>query len=254
MSPEERERLAAEHVLGLLEGDERRRAEELAASDRAFQVAVVSWQSRFAEIDETATPASAGEDLWQRIENGLALAAVVEAPSANDAMAAKAVDPTPVLVPDPRNAFRALWRNLAFWRAAGLAGAFATVALAVGLGFLADRSARQPVMVAVLLTDANQPAGVINTYRNGQAELVPFAGMEIPSGHSFEVWSIAGPNQNPVSVGVVTEPRSLLLNLQRVERVGPNHIFAISVEPPRGSPTGLPTGPVLMKGTATTAL
>ena len=157
-------------------------------------------------------------------------------------------------MPDPRNAFRALWRNLAFWRTVGLAGSFATIALAVGLGFLADRTARNPVMVAVLLTDANQPAGIINTYRDGQAELVPFAGMQIPQGRSFEVWAIPGSNQNPISVGVVTEPRTLNLNLQRVPNLAPNHTFAISVEPPQGSPTGLPTGPVLMKGTATTAL
>jgi anti-sigma-K factor RskA len=39
-----------------------------------------------------------------------------------------------------------------------------------------------------------------------------------------------------------------------VPNLAPNHTFAISVEPPQGSPTGLPTGPVLMKGTATTAL
>jgi len=248
MSPEDRDRLAAEHVMGLLEGDERREAERLLASDRAFQSAVAAWQARFAELDETATPVAAGDALWRRIESGLAAASAAEAPPL------QAADPTPVVVPDPRNAFRALWRNLAFWRAAGLAGAFATIALAVGLGVLADRSARNPVMVAVLLTEANQPAGVINTYRNGQAELVPFETMQVPPGRAFEVWAIPGPNQNPISVGVVTEPRSLRLNLERVPNLAPNHVFAISVEPPQGSPTGLPTGPVLMKGTATTAL
>jgi anti-sigma-K factor RskA len=248
MSPADRDRLAGEYVLGVLDSDEQRQAERLLASDAAFQTAVASWQARFTELDQTATPISAGDALWRRIENGIALADAVEKP------AASASDPTPVVVPDPRNAFRALWRSLPFWRGAGLAGAFATIALAVGLGFLADRSARQPVMVAVLLTDANRPAGVINTYRNGQAELVPFADMQIPQGRALEVWSIAGPNQTPVSVGVVTEPRTLNLNLQRVQNLAPNHTFAISVEPPQGSPTGLPTGPVLMHGTATTRL
>jgi len=248
MNAADRDRLAGEFVLGLLEAHERREAERLLGTDRAFQSAVAAWQTRFAELDETATPIAAGDGLWRRIENGLALAEAVETPPV------QASDPTPVVVPDPRNAFRALWRSLPFWRGAGLAGAFATIALAVGLGFLADRSARQPVMVAVLLTDANRPAGVINTYRNGQAELVPFAGLQIPQGRALEVWSIAGPNQSPVSVGVVTEPRTLNLNLQRVQNLAPNHTFAISVEPPQGSPTGLPTGPVLMHGIATTRL
>jgi anti-sigma-K factor RskA len=132
--------------------------------------------------------------------------------------------------------------------------AAATLALAVGLAVLVDRGARNPVMVAVLLTEANQPAGIINTFRDGQAELMPFARTQVPPGRAFEVWAIPGPNQNPISVGVVTEARSLRLNLQRVPNLAPNYLFAISVEPPQGSPTGLPTGPVLLKGTAVTAL
>jgi anti-sigma-K factor RskA len=234
MSPDDRDRLAGEHVMGLLDGDERREAERLLASDAAFQAAVAAWQARFAELDASARTADEPDRAADR--------------------PVRAADPSPVVVPDPRNAFKALWRNLAFWRAAGIAGAFATITLAAGLGVLADRSGRSPVLVAVLLNEANQPAGVINAYRNGQAELVPFEGMQVPSGRSFEVWAIPGPNQNPISVGVVTEPRSLRLNLQRVPNLAPNHIFAISVEPPQGSPTGLPTGPVLMRGTATTAL
>ena len=254
MSPDDRDRLAAEHVMGLLEGEEQREAERLLASDAEFQALVATWQARFAELDEAVTPVAAGDVLWRRIEEGLA-APPLEATSAPDAeTAAPAAAPAPVVVPDPRNAFRALWRNLAFWRVAGLAGAFATLALAVGLGFFAERSARNPVLVAVLLTEANQPAGIVNVYRDGQGELVPFAGMQIPQGRAFEVWAIPGPNQNPISVGVVTEPRSLRLDLQRVRDLRPDQTFAISVEPPQGSPTGLPTGPVLMKRTTTTAL
>ncbi len=247
MSPDHRDRLAAEHVMGLLEGEERQEAERLLGSDQAFQSAVLVWQSRFVELDDTAVPASAGDALWRRIESSLG-------PVTTEAWSRPATARAPILIPDPRMAFQALWRSLAFWRAAGLAGAFATIALAVGLGLLADRAARSPVLVAVLLTDANQPAGVINAYASGQAELVPFSSMQVPAGRAFEVWAIPGPNQNPISVGVVTRARSMPLNLQRVPALSPNQTFAISVEPPTGSPTGLPTGPVLMKGTTTTAL
>ena len=254
MSPDDRDRLAAEHVMGLLEGEERLEAERLLASDPGFQALVSAWQARFAELDETVTPVPAGDALWHRIEEALPGASEEALGAQNAETPSPAAVPAPMIVPDPRNAFTALWHNLAFWRAAGLGGALATLVLAVGLGFLAVRSARAPVLVAVLLTDANQPAGIVNVYRNGQGELVPFAGMQIPQGRAFEVWAIPGPNQNPVSVGVVTEPRSVRLDLQRVQNLRPDQIFAISVEPPQGSPTGLPTGPVLMKGTTTTAL
>jgi anti-sigma-K factor RskA len=251
MSPDDRDKLAAEFVLGLLEGGERQEAERLLEEDAGFQASVAAWQRRLSELDETATPLPPGDALWQRIEGSLA--AVSPATTAEQDAAAPEVA-MPVMVPDPRNAFRALWHNLAFWRVAGLASAFATLLLALGVGYLAQRSSREPVLIAVLLTDANQPAGVINAYRNGQAQLIPFAGMQIPPGRAFQVWAIPGPNQNPISVGVVTEPRSARLDLERVPSLRPDQTFAISVEPPQGSPTGLPTGPVLMKGTTSTAL
>jgi anti-sigma-K factor RskA len=247
MSSDDHDRLAAEHVIGLLEEEERREVERLLATDPAFQAAVAAWQARFAELDETTPLVAPGDALWRRITTSLPTSAA-EAPQP-----ARAADPVPVRS-DPRAGFRALWHNLAFWRAVGLVGALATLALATGLGLMVQRSARTPVLVAVLLNEANQPAGVINTYRNGQAELIPFEGMQIPAGRAFEVWAIPGPNQNPISVGLVTALRSLPLDLQRVRDLSPNDTFAISVEPPQGSPTGLPTGPVLLKGVATTAL
>jgi anti-sigma-K factor RskA len=247
MNPEH-EQFAAESVIGLLEGEDRREAERRLATDPHFQSAVTAWQVRFAELDETAPLVVPGDALWQRIANSLRSGA------AEGAEALRGTDPTPVMTPKPRGGFGTLWRNLAFWRAVGLIGALATLALAVGLSHIVERSARKPVLVAVLLNEANQPAGVINTYRNGQAELIPFEGMQIPSGRAFEVWAIPGPNRNPISVGLVTTLRSLRLDLQQVPDLSPNDTFAISSEPPQGSPTGLPTGPVLLKGVATTAL
>lgn len=240
----DRDTLAAEHVLGLLEGDERRDAERLAQSDPAFQAAIARWQTHFAELDRSAAPVTADEGLWRRIEAALpAQEPVVQVSNA-----------TPVLVPNPLSAFRALWRSLSFWRIAGLAGAFASLLLAAGLGVTANRAARQPVLIAVLLTDQNHPAAVVNAFANGQAELVPLAGLNIPRGRALEVWAIPGQNRSPVSVGVVTEPRSLRLNLERLGQLRPDQLVAISVEPPTGSPTGQPTGPVILKGSTATAL
>src|SRR5688572_30021596 len=104
MTLEHRERLAAEYVMGLLDGEER-----LEADDAGFRAAVAAWQARLSELDDTASPVTAGDALWRRIEEGLRTAAAAASPL-------PVTDPGPVLVPDPRNAFKALWRNLAFWR------------------------------------------------------------------------------------------------------------------------------------------
>ncbi|MBM6596621.1 anti-sigma factor [Microvirga pudoricolor] len=236
----EMDRLAAEHVMGLLEGEERRTAEQLLASDRTFQDLIENWQERFHELDATTPAAAVGETLWSRIESSLPQAAAASAPGFSG--------------PGPVSILATAWRSLTFWRAAGLTGAFASLVLAIGLGIFASRAARQPVMVAVLMTDANRPAAVVNAYANGSAELVPLGAIQVPPGRALEIWTLWDQARGPVSIGVIDEARTVRLKLENLPRTSPEQLFEISLEPTGGSPTGRPTGPVLMKGTTSTAL
>jgi anti-sigma-K factor RskA len=64
----------------------------------------------------------------------------------------------------------------------------------------------------------------------------------------FELWGIAGPTAHPVPLGVI--PSGGTLRLAKLPRnIGAGATLAISIEPPGGSPTGLPTGPVVFMGT-----
>lgn len=241
MSSEQHDRLAAEHVLGLLEGEEHTRAERLLASDATFRAAVDQWRVYFAEFDETVAPISPSESLWQRIEVGV----TAEPPAAT--ARAPAARPAP-------SALRNIWESLPFWRTAGLTAAFAALLLAFGVSFFADKASRQPVMIAVLLNSANQPGAVLSTFADGRAELVPLGEISIPDNHSMQVWTLPDPAGPPVSIGLVNAARTVQLNLEKLPRPQSNQLFEISVEPLHGSPTGLPTGPVILKGTASTAL
>jgi anti-sigma-K factor RskA len=248
MTRDDQDRLAAEHVLGLLEGDERSQAERLLASDEGFQTLVEQWRGRFSEWDATAVDAPPGEALWHRIESGLQAEVQAEPAQAS---------PRPVLSPQRQASpglFQGLWDSLSFWRAFGMAGAVAALVLAAGLAFFAEKASRQPMLVAVLMTDANQPGAVLRTFDDGRAELTPLGDMEIPHNHSIQVWTFPDPAGAPVSVGVIQTARTVLLSLQNLPQPHSNQLFAISVEPLTGSPTGQPTGPVVMKGTAATAL
>ncbi|MET0743269.1 MAG: anti-sigma factor [Microvirga sp.] len=242
MERAEWERLAAEHVMGLLEGDERARAEGLLAADASFAALVETWQNRFQELDDLTQDVPAGETLWARIEAGL--------PSGTSATPAR----SRVTAPVRTSAFATLWRSLPFWRGAGLAGALASLLLLVGVGVFAQRAARQPVLIAVLLNDANRPSAVVNAFANGNAELVPLDGIPIPPGRSLEIWTLWDQARGPVSIGVIDAARTVRLKLDDLPRTAPNQLFEVSLEPAGGSPTGLPTGPVLMKGTASNAL
>lgn len=266
LTPEDFDRLAAEHVLGLLDADEEARAETLVKDDPAFRAAVEDWRMRFAELDTTVLPIEAPDALLARISATLD-AAPAAAPEAQaerphlrsvetpaGAAARRSTLPPPPLVPSPAGAFSALWRNLGFWRIASFAGAAATVLLALGVTIGPLGRGPAPAFVAVLMSPQGEPAAVVNAFANGTAELIPLRTIQVPEGRILEVWTLWDPARGPVSIGLAGEARTIRLDLKNLPRTAPNQLFEITLEPEGGSPIGRPTGPVLMKGTTSVAL
>jgi anti-sigma-K factor RskA len=68
-----------------------------------------------------------------------------------------------------------------------------------------------------------------------------------PSGSAFELWAIAPGAAHPQSLGVI--PPDGVLRLDALPpSVRDGATLAISIEPPGGSPTRQPTGPVVFVG------
>jgi anti-sigma-K factor RskA len=105
-----------------------------------------------------------------------------------------------------------------------------------------------------LLTEQNRPAAVVNAFADGNAELIPLEAIPVPPGQALEIWTLWDRARGPVSIGLIDEARTVRLNVGNLPQTGPNQLFEITLEPATGSPTGRPTGPVLMKGTTSTAL
>lgn len=239
------DRLAAEHALGLLEGEELARSQRLLEQDEAYARLVGGWMTRFSELDSTVTPVSPRPGLW----------AAIEADLAAEVSPAEAVRRAPAGHEGARTGlWTRVWESLGFWRGAGLAAGFAALLLAVGLAAALQRAARAPVLVAVLLTDTARPAAVVNAFADGRTELIPLESIQVPPGKALEIWTLWDRARGPVSVGLVGEARRLPLRLDGLPTPAPNQLFEITLEPATGSPTGRPTGPVLMKGTTSTAL
>jgi anti-sigma-K factor RskA len=76
----------------------------------------------------------------------------------------------------------------------------------------------------------------------------------VPPDRALQIWTLWDRARGPVSVGLIRQARSLQLNVIDLPRTGPDQLFEITLEPSSGSPTGRPTGPILMKGTTATAL
>lgn len=256
MSQEEFETLAAEHVLGLLDGAEAEQAEKLAREDTAFRAAVRRWQERFAELDLTAPAHAVPEGLFARISTTLDGPAVENETRATTQAAPAPPPPRRASVPGKarRGWLQALWDHLGFWRGAGFAGAAATLLLALGIAFGPFARAPQPEMVAVLMGPQGEPAAVVNAFADGTADLIPLRTIAVPEGRVLEVWTLWDPARGPVSIGLSSESRRIRLDLKNLPRTAPNQLFEITLEPRGGSPIGRPTGPILMKGTTSVAL
>jgi len=218
--------LAGEYVLGLLEGAAKLDAERRLAVDAAFAREVEAWRVRFAAFDDAAEPQPVGDGLWRKIEAGLPAAA-------SRAKASPGWSP--------------FWNNLVALRATALGASLAALILAVGLVFAIRAATQQPTMVAVLL-DGNRAGAVVHAFADGRVVLVPITTINVPAGRALQVWTLPSRERGPVSVGLMSEARTLQLSLKDLPPPGPDQLFEITLEPATGSPTGRPTGPVLFKG------
>ena len=225
MTDDETDALAGEYVLGLLDVRERATFEGRLERDAALRARVVSWRDRLLPIDVTAPARPPSPALWPRI--------------------------AAALPPERRTAARAgWWESLAFWRPFGLATAFASLLLAVGLAGQLGREPALPQLVAVMETPDGRPAAVVNAYADGRVQLVPIVAPEVPQGRILEIWTLQTRERGPVSIGRMDRARTLRLDLKGLSAAEVGHLFEVTLEPLGGSPTGRPTGPVLMKGLA----
>lgn len=247
LGPEERDALAGEYVLGLIEGADLAAFERRLETDADLASAVERWRKHFTAIDATAPAIPPSPALWRRIEAELAgvtpLAARPVTATASPGSRA----------PSAGSRLSGWWDSLLLWRGAAMAGAVATLLLAAGLVGALDRARRQPVMVAVLLTEANVAAAVVNTFRDGRVEMLPLQAIAVPEGKALEIWTLWDRTVGPRSVGLIERARSTPLRLDQLP-LGANQLFEITLEPATGSPTGRPTGPVIAKGTTAQAL
>lgn len=206
---EDDDALAAEYVLGVLDLAERAEAEARIKRDPAFAARVTGWEARLAGMNDDFADAPA-PNLLPQIE--ARLFPVAARPAA----------------PRRRFGFGLGW----------LSGA--AIAAVLALATLATLAPPRPELVATLATADNRLAYRITHF--GEAlQVTRVAGVPAVEGQVHELWIIA-PNANPVSLGLLTD-RPLVVTYPTPPD---GFVFAVSVEPEGGSPTGQPTGPVIL--------
>ncbi|GIX24771.1 MULTISPECIES: anti-sigma factor [Caldimonas] len=213
------ERLAAEYVLGTLRGGARRRFETLMMAHPSLREAVAGWQDRLQPLSEAVPPVAPSERVWRAIEARLDGAA----PAAD--------------------ARRSPWARLNFWRGWSVLASAAAVVMAV---LLLRPTPMPPPLVVVLAAPQGPSTFVAGLSPDGSSLVVqPVAAVPVEAGRVLELWAVPGQGA-PRSLGVIRADRPTRLQ-RRLELPG-TAALAVSLEPPGGSPTGAPTGPILYTG------
>jgi anti-sigma-K factor RskA len=212
LTPED-DALAGEYVLGVLPLDERIAAERRIGADPAFAAAVAGWENRLAPLNDgyRAVPAP---DLLPAIEARLFAA--------------------------PRRSRRAWF--------APFAGALTAAALALAvLAMLPVPPEPQPGLIASLAS-----AGQTLTFAAridagaGTLTLTRTGGEGPGAGQDYQLWVI-GAEGVPAPLGLIRQAQ----DTRPAPGLVPGQVLAVSLEPLGGSPTGQPTGPILVTGVIT---
>ena len=208
--------LAAEYVLGTLEGEEANEAARLLRTDVGFAAAVRAWEERLAPLAAAVPAVAPAPQLWDRIE---------------------ATTAPPATAPVVPLIFRLRPR---VWQA----GAGVALAVAASLAAFVVLRPSPPLRVAVLApVTGGVPVLLATVEPDGVLTVRPDGTIAVSGDHDLELWALAAGETRPRSLGVLPAGGKRL-----AAALAPGTRLLVSLEPRGGSPTGQPTGPVLYGG------
>ena len=225
--------LAMDYALGTLSREARREVERRLRSDPDFRALIEGWQRDLSALDADTPAIAPPTAVWETIAAEIAAA--------------------PARGRVPAMARPSLWNSLALWRGLALAGTAAAAIAITQIGPAPTPAGAPPPMLVAALAGADGTPLLSAAYdpMRGAVVLTP-ATARNDAGKSPELWVIDG-NKAPRSLGVIEMqgPSKHAISSKQIAGLAPGSILAISIEPLGGSPTGLPTGPVVATGTLT---
>ena len=270
--------LAAEYALGTLDADERAQVESLMSVDGDFKALVESWEFRLGVLNQMVGSVEPRPEVWDRIKAAIGISEpqapllLPEAPLPPQPFAPEHVAPAPAV--DNSNVIRLAgqarrWRSIASFTSAIAAALVALIAVgAYQPDLLPDAIRPKPrtqvvevktpptqappsaQYVAVLQKDGGSPAFILTVDAATRNFTVRRVGAQPEPGKSYELWIVSDKLPRPRSLGVIGGNE--FTTRQVLSGYDPELVnqatFAVTVEPPGGSPTGVATGPIVFTG------
>lgn len=228
------DRLAAEYVLGLLDGQDLIDARGRIAGDANFSQAVDWWEAKLVPMLDEIPDAAPPEQIFARIT-----AAIDES----------ATDGGEVV---------SLRRRVQFWQRTAAAGAIAACAALAALVLTpqtgsspgtAPQIAAAPLVASIPIGDTPLRLGV--TYLPDRKELlVSASGLTADGVHDHELWLVPGDGSALRSLGVVQAgaERRVPLNEETAGLIHDGSGMVLTREPLGGKPPEASAGPVVAEG------
>lgn len=233
---------AAELALGLIEGDERAQALRRVLADPGFAQAVEAWRTRLAQLFDLWPEMIPSGGVFARIERSI------------DSPAAPAVQPA--------RRTGLLWPGIA--AVASLIAASLLLVVLLRPSPVSEPRPAPPAIVAALPAKMLVAAIAPDTAAVPDAPSTPVTAIYDPAtgglrlteaaladaNRSAELW-IIGADATPRSLGLLRGKGGTTLTVGTAHRalLAAGATLAVSLEAVGGSPTGLPQGPVVAKGT-----
>jgi anti-sigma-K factor RskA len=215
LNEDERDLLAAEYVLGVLLSSERAAVDQAMATDTKLRRNVGIWSDRFFPLMAAVPAVAPPTYLFTRLQTAIG-------PEANDKYTTRK----------------------------GL-GWVAIAAAMILAAFLLWPQVPTETQIATLSgTGAQSPINVALGHEHGEILFDPI--LPVMVDRDYELWLVE-PGSPPRSLGLLSRAGTGALGIAADalrDLTAPNAL-AISVEPIGGSPTGQPTGPVILSGPIT---
>lgn len=265
--------LAAEYVLGTLDAEERAQVDTMMSVDADYRVLVEGWQYKLGELTAMVGSVEPPAALWEKIRAAVGLSSMqlpLVLPELPAPPPAPVVEASDTAIDNARiiefSGRARRWRNLATAAAAIAASLFALVVTQVvrpewlpaalrGKPRIETVQVQVPAaipaqFVAVLQKGADAPAFILTVDVATKAFTVRKVAAQPEQGKSYELWIVSDKLPQPRSLGVIggdnftTRPVLSAYDADTINQA----TYAVTVEPEGGSPTSLPTGPIVFSG------
>ncbi|HEY5207401.1 MAG TPA: anti-sigma factor [Roseiarcus sp.] len=219
---------AAEYALGTLDASERATLAARRLREPELDEAISAWEERLAPLAEATPEIEPPRDLLPAIEARIRGAA-------------------PDLLGN--GTIVDLERSIRRWRAMAIAASLFAGVLAIGV--VARETSRRSApheYVAILQKDLASPAIEVTVNLDKQELTVRPVAAQAPPGKAYELWIIDAKLGAPRSLGLIGDtPRGASLSAYDPAVVA-GATYAVTIEPPGGSPTGQPSGTPVFVG------